>query len=369
MKLVYCLVIALSFCTSARAADTEMLSHVYQLVRDEYIEPVGLDILAAPALQQLQQLDPDIRIGNDSGYLSVYKKGRLLKSLIKPADPFDVKAWAELSGKVIDTAASVSPQLELRDFEIVDTVLSGGIKKFDADSSYYPDLELSTQKKNDYKNRRLYFDRMINDFLYVKMETINQYSADNLQKSIDANPGAAALILDLRGNRGGMFSEAVAIAGLFLDGGIIASTQGRGKDSAEYYQAEDHDILKNKPLIVLIDADTASSGEVIAAALSEQGRAVLVGTRSFGKGTVQKLYKLPNHSRLALTNAHFYTPSGNKIEKVGIRPDICTAGELESKNPQRLIEAQAQPLTDCAKEQRADKQLDIDVAVAYLQQQ
>lgn len=366
MKTAVCLVIALSFCFPARAADTEMLSHIYQLVDEDYIEKTGLDRLAAPALKALHTLDPEIRVGDDAGHISIYKKGRLVKSLIKPEDTSDVKAWAEVTGKAIDTAAGVSPELELRDFEIIDTIMAEGISRFDVDSSYYPDLDLSTQKNENDKNRRLYYDRMIDEVLYVKMGAINQYSADNLQKSLAANPAAKALILDLRGNHGGMFSEAVKIAGMFLDGGIIASTQGRSKDSAAYYQAEDGDALNNKPMAVLIDAETASSGEVIAASLKEQGRAVVIGSRSYGKGTVQKLYTLPNNSKLALTNAYFYTPSGNKIDKIGVKPDICTAGELESKNPQRLIKAQELPLAECSREKRTDKQLDIDVAVTCL---
>lgn len=113
------------------------------------------------------------------------------------------------------------------------------------------------------------------------------------------------------------------MAGIFIDGGIIASVKGRDNGAVKYYNA-DEETGFNLPVVILIDGNTASSAEVVAAALSEQVQAKLVGTNSFGKGSIQEMYSFENGGKLALTTAHFYTPSGQKIDKIGLIPDYCT---------------------------------------------
>jgi len=117
--------------------------------------------------------------------------------------------------------------------------------------------------------------------------------------------------------------------------------------------------------VVLIDGQTASSAEVLAAALQEQSRAVVVGTGSYGKGTVQKLIKLSNDSRLALTNGIIYTPSGNKLAGIGVLPDICTSGEPETRDAEKII-ARGSRSNACLPENRMKSELDLSVAEAYL---
>ena len=355
------------FSSPAYADDTSVLTQTYQDVLDEYVTPVGLDTFVIPTLKGLNKLDPRIRVADDGARVSVYAGSRLLKTLRKPENGKDVAAWVKLTESIIKAAGKASPELERKDFEIVDTMMAHGIKGFDKDSNYYPDLELSNPPQPEFKPKRAFYDRVLNDnFLYLRLGTINKYTQENVSKSLWENQQIKGVIIDLRGNPGGVLKEAVRVAGMFIDGGIVASTKGRAPDSAEFYNAPAGDILKNKPIVVLIDGQTASSAEVLAAALQEQSRATVIGTDSYGKGTVQKLMKLENNSRLAITNAVIFTPSGNKIAANGVHPDICTSGELEHRDPEKII-ARHNVHGLCEKQNRRDADLDLAVAQAYLQ--
>lgn len=132
--------------------------------------------------------------------------------------------------------------------------MAHGIKKFDRDSSYYPDLELSNPPVPEFKPKRAFYDRQLeNDVLYMRLGAINKYTGENVSRSLTEHSGVKGLIIDLRGNPGGMLQEAVRVAGLFIDGGIVASSKGRSPDSTEYYNAPAGDVLDNKPIVVLID--------------------------------------------------------------------------------------------------------------------
>jgi carboxyl-terminal processing protease len=135
----------------------------------------------------------------------------------------------------------------------------------------------------------------------------------------------AGIVLDLRRNPGGSLDEAVALSDLFLTQGQIVSQRGRGKRDTIYYDAESvfpGDAAAGTPIIVLIDAGTASASEIVAGALQDQHRALIMGERSFGKGSVQSLIPLTKNSALKLTTARYYTPSGRSVQEGGIQPDI-----------------------------------------------
>lgn len=138
--------------------------------------------------------------------------------------------------------------------------------------------------------------------------------------------GLKGLIIDLRDNGGGLVSMATQIADLFLERNkVILVTEGRHNRSSEHYTARNGDILKGLPLVVLINGNSASSAEILTAALKYNHRAVVVGSRSFGKGSVQKPFSLPNGGEVSLTWSLFYTPSGQPIHEQGVVPTICTA--------------------------------------------
>ncbi|MCB2078070.1 MAG: S41 family peptidase [Novosphingobium sp.] len=167
----------------------------------------------------------------------------------------------------------------------------------------------------------------------VGVITVNEFSRDVGRDVFDAvkkmEKEAAGklegLVLDLRSNPGGSLDEAVALSDLFLDKGDIVSQRGRVASENEYYRAESMfrgDVAKGIPLIVLIDAGSASASEIVAGALQDHKRAVIMGERSFGKGSVQTLIALNRESAVKLTTARYFTPSGHSVQEGGIEPDI-----------------------------------------------
>ena len=133
------------------------------------------------------------------------------------------------------------------------------------------------------------------------------------------------IILDLRDNPGGLLDQAVSVADLFVDDGRIVSTHGRHPDSHQYFDARSDEVLDTVPMVVLVNGNSASASEIVAAALQDSGRAVVVGSNSFGKGTVQTVLRLPNEGELTLTWARFHAPSGYALHHRGILPDVCTS--------------------------------------------
>jgi carboxyl-terminal processing protease len=163
--------------------------------------------------------------------------------------------------------------------------------------------------------------------------SVNEFSRDvvsDVNAALQALRGQAGgrlagLVLDLRRNPGGSLEEAVALSDLFLDEGQIVSQRGRGRRDNIYYNAESMyrgDVAAGVPMIVLIDAGSASASEIVAGALQDQRRALVMGERSFGKGSVQSLLPLSRTSALKLTTARYYTPSGRSVQEGGIEPDI-----------------------------------------------
>ena len=129
-------------------------------------------------------------------------------------------------------------------------------------------------------------------------------------------------MLDLRNNPGGLLDQAIAVSDDFLDHGEIVSTRGRHPEDAQRFNARPGDIADGKPIVVLINGGSASASEIVAGALQDHHRAVLLGTRSFGKGSVQTIMPLQGYGALRLTTARYYTPSGRSIQAEGIQPDI-----------------------------------------------
>ena len=132
-------------------------------------------------------------------------------------------------------------------------------------------------------------------------------------------------VLDLRNNPGGLLSEAISVSDAFLEQGEIVSTRGRNDENASRAYARPGDIAKGLPVVVLINSGSASASEIVAGALKDHRRAVLLGTRSFGKGSVQSVMPLSGNSAIRLTTARYYTPSGVSIQAKGITPDIEVA--------------------------------------------
>lgn len=188
---------------------------------------------------------------------------------------------------------------------------------------------------------------------YVRLSQFDKSSGTALAAVIEELQTAeplAGLVLDLRNNPGGLLEAAVDVADTFLAGGLIVSTEGRGADSRGTYDAGTDDILDGAPLTVLINARSASAAEVVAGALKDRGRATLLGTTSFGKGSVQSVMRFEGRA-IRLTTARYVTPSGVSIDSNGVAPHIevpPSAGERRQDYDQRLIAAALDALSNGA---------------------
>src|SRR5579872_142920 len=166
------------------------------------------------------------------------------------------------------------------------------------------------------------------DIAYIRITTFNEQTTEGLKKEVSnlqsqIGDKLKGYIIDLRNNPGGLLEEAVTVSDAFLERGEIVSTRGRNAEETQRRSARPGDLAKGKPVMVLINGGSASASEIVAGALQEHKRATLIGTRSFGKGSVQTIIPLGSgHGALALTTARYFTPSGRSIQAKGISPDI-----------------------------------------------
>jgi carboxyl-terminal processing protease len=157
-------------------------------------------------------------------------------------------------------------------------------------------------------------------------DTTQQLVADLDAIKRDLGPQPRGIVLDLRGDPGGLLDQAVSLADVFIDKGPIVATVGRNPASRQYFEAAGDAAAPRVPLVVLINGGSASASEIVAAALQDAGRAVVVGTASYGKGTVQTVLRLPNDGELILTWAELVAPAGYSLNGHGVVPTICTSG-------------------------------------------
>lgn len=167
-------------------------------------------------------------------------------------------------------------------------------------------------------------------FGYVRVSQFQSQTGDNLVEAVkklrQENSGKLkGMVLDLRNNPGGVLNAAVAVSDAFLENGLIVYTEGRIKDSQLKYSATSDDVLKGAPLVVLVNGGSASASEIVAGALQDHKRAVVMGGKTFGKGSVQTILPMTNETALKLTTARYYTPNGRSIQAEGIVPDIVLA--------------------------------------------
>ena len=171
------------------------------------------------------------------------------------------------------------------------------------------------------------------DIGYIRITTFNEQTTANLQKAIDdlkkqIGPKLKGYIVDLRNNPGGLLDQAISVSDTFLDQGAIVLTRGRNLEETQRSNARPGDLADGKQIIVLINGGSASASEIVAGALQDHHRATIIGTRSFGKGSVQTIIPLGSNGALRLTTARYYTPSGRSIQAKGIEPEAVVEEEL-----------------------------------------
>ncbi len=209
------------------------------------------------------------------------------------------------------------------------------------------------------------------DIGYVRITSFNEQAGPDLEKAVaklKEETKLRGLVLDLRNNPGGLLEQSVAVADAFLESGEVVSTRARRPDDSQRFNAKEGDIAKGIPIVVLVNRGSASASEIVAGALQDHQRALIMGTRTFGKGSVQTVIPLGPHGAIRLTTAHYYTPAGRSIQAKGIDPDIpveqARLQTVESSSPReedlrgRLDNPGAEGGTDApAAPERQDYQL------------
>jgi carboxyl-terminal processing protease len=183
--------------------------------------------------------------------------------------------------------------------------------------------------------------RVEGDVGVIRVTTFNEQTFDNLVTGIEeikaelsGAENVTGYVIDLRNNPGGLLNQAIAVSDAFLDKGEIVSTRGRDPADSDRYNAEPGDLTGGKPIVVLINEGSASASEIVAGALQDHRRALVVGAKSFGKGSVQTIMPLSDQGAMRLTTARYYTPSGRSIQALGIEPDILVESRQLAEAPE-----------------------------------
>ena len=350
------------------AADyTQLLEAALRTVHDEFLAPVSYDIYSSWAVQGLNQYDKNLQIVDDESRITLYYNSQVFRSYLKPQGKKseNPKAWARFMLKVLDAAKEISPAVKQKDFEAPDKMLQFATQNLDPYSKYIS--VLAPEKKQDLRPVSDFgVNLTTDDILYIKLTDITKFTPHNFEAAFAQYANQAkALIIDLRGCHGGALQGAIDVADLFLPNGIITSTQGRKDDSVVFYEAHPDVLFAGKPIVVLVDGETASSAEILAAALQEQGAALIMGTGTLGKGSVQNVVNLPDNNKMILTNAYAFTPAGNPIHQNGVKPDVCLYRVKDNAKFDDVLN-QNTNVEKCLSEKRDDRRIDYALAIELL---
>ena len=327
-----------------------VFADVLALVQDEYVEDVEMDSLIENALNgALHALDPHstyvppvtyteqreavrreygglgIEIQSEGGLVKVnyaIEDGPAYEAGIRSGDFITAVDGNDIRGKSLDDA--VSGMRGLKGEPVTVTVLSPNQSSRDI------------VVVRDTVRGRAIRHRVEKGVGYLQIETFNNdkvtYDTERALADLNSQLGKLdKLVIDLRGNRGGLLTQSVSISGLFLDGGEVLSARGRDASDNERYNAEAGELYPDAKIVVLMSPGSASAAEIVAGALQDRGRAVVIGRRSFGKGSVQSVIPLGlDGGALRLTTQRYYTPSGQSIQGRGIQPDLFVSA-LEDK--------------------------------------
>ena len=332
---------------TAAASDTyrqlNLFGDVFERIRADYVEePDDAKLVEAAVNGMLSSLDPHSSYLNSKDYqdMQVQTRGEFFglgievtmeNELIKVISPIDdtpaFKAGV-LAGDVITHLDGEQVQgLTLREAvekmrgpansSIMLTIIREGV-----------DEPLKIKVVRDVIRVQSVKHRVEGDVGYIRIASFSEQTMEGLEKAIDdieaklPDDTLKGFVLDLRGNPGGLLDQAVLVSDAFLDRGEIVSTRGRHSDEVQRFSARAGDLVDNKPVIVLLNGGSASASEIVAGALQDHRRATLLGTRSFGKGSVQTIIPIGRNGAIRLTTARYYTPSGRSIQAKGIEPDI-----------------------------------------------
>ena len=340
-----------------------LFGDVFERVRAEYVEPVNDRDAIENAIQgMLSSLDPHssylnqrsfrdmqtqtrgefgglgIEVTQEGGYIKVISpidETPAARAGVKPGDFITHLNGTSVQGLTLQEA--VEQMRGQRGTQIKLTIRRQGAER---------PLEL-TLTRDVIRPQVVRFRLEEGNLGYVRITSFNEQTEAGLRRALQqlkqqAQGGLKGLVLDLRNNPGGLLDQAVQVTDDFLTQGEIVSTRARRQEDAQRWNAKPGDIADGLPIVVLINSGSASASEIVAGALQDHRRAVVLGVKSFGKGSVQTVMPIPGNGAIRLTTARYYTPSGRSIQGTGIEPDIevlTTREETRAGQPQRDREA------------------------------
>ena len=328
-----------------------LFGDVFQRVQEQYVEEVTDKELIESAISgMLQSLDPHSSYLSVESYedMQVKTKGTfgglgieitMEDGFVKVVSPIDDTPAALAGMQSGDLIIAVNGE-SLRGLSINEAVsqLRGPIgSKIKITVVRNKEEPFELEIKRDIIKITSVKHNVINNVGYIRLTTFSDTTTEGLKTAVEKiqkeiGDNFLGLILDLRNNPGGLLNQSISVSDAFLNQGEIVSTKGRKKDDASRVFAKKGDIINGKPLVVLINSGSASASEIVAGALKDHSRAIIIGTRSFGKGSVQSIIPLAGNGAMRLTTARYYTPSGISIQAKGIQPDIIVEAGITEAN-------------------------------------
>ena len=319
----------------------ELFGDIFERVRAQYVdEEADKDLIEAAINGMLQSLDPHSSYLNEDNFrdMQVQTRGEfgglgievtMEQGLVRVVSPIDETPAARAGIEAGDFITHLDGE------SVLGLTLSDAVDKMRGRVGSDIDLTIRREGKDafdvtvtrDVVRIRSVRSRVEGKAGYIRVTTFNEQTMEGVESSMaslkaELGDDIIGVVLDLRRNPGGLLDQAVKVSDAFLDRGEIVSTRGREVDDSQRFNAKKGDLAEGLPMVVLINGGSASASEIVAGALQDHSRAVIMGTTSFGKGSVQTIMPIGNHGALRLTTAAYFTPSGRSIQKTGITPDI-----------------------------------------------
>ena len=350
-RTMICGVVAIALLAAPSVADAassetyrqlNLFGDVFERVRSDYVEEVSDKELIESAINgMLISLDPHSSYLNQDSFqdMQVQTKGEfgglgievtMESQLVKVVSPIDDTPAAEAGVEAGDFITHLDGE------QVLGLMLSEAVDRMRGRVG--TDIVLTIRREGVDQPLEIRITRAIikiqsvrsrieENAAYIRVTKFNEQTEAGLKRELgrikeQLDGALIGVILDLRNNPGGLLDQAVAVSDAFLNQGEIVSTRGRRSDSVQRFNAKAGDLADGLPVIVLINGGSASASEIVAGALQDHRRAIVIGTRSFGKGSVQTIIPLSGHGAIRLTTARYYTPSGSSIQAKGIEPDI-----------------------------------------------
>ena len=353
-----------------------LFGEVFERVRAEYVEDVTDKDLIEHALDgMLSNLDPhssylseddfdDMKVETRGEFGGLGIEVTMDSGLVKVVSPIDdtpaFRAGIQAGDYIVKINDEPVMGLELN--EAVDkmrgkvgTTIDLSIRRIGEDAAIEVTIVRDIIKIKSVRHRTE------GNVGYVRITTFNQHAGSGVRKAMneiskELGESITGYVIDLRNNPGGLLSQAIEISDVFLDKGEIVSQRGRSEEDTERNNATPGDMANGLPLVVLVNTGSASASEIVAGALQDHKRAIIMGTQSFGKGSVQTIIPVPGNGAMRLTTARYYTPSGRSIQATGITPDIIVEqAKIESVKSQRVTEADLRGALDKDKNKKKEK--------------